>query len=198
MTSFNIFLFDGFETLDAFGPAEVIGGMPDEYRLCCFSLNGGIVKSTQQIAVDTLPLTEINTSGILLIPGGIGTRTLVYDKNLIGQLGILAEKAPYVLTVCTGSALLARTALLDGRKATSNKRAFEWVCSNGAAVNWIKKARWVKDGKYYSSSGISAGIDMTLGFISDIHGEKTAWDIANAMEYVWNSDMYNDPFALFY
>lgn len=148
ITSFNIILFDGFEILGAFGTTEIIGRLPNEYRLGCYSLNGGIVKSTQQVAVDTLPLTEIDTSGILLIPGGMATRTLVNDKNLIEQLKILAEKTPYVLAVCTGSALLAKTNLLDGLKATSNKRAFEWVCSNNMAVNWVKKARWVKDGKY--------------------------------------------------
>jgi len=196
MTNFNVILFDDFETLDAFGPAEVIGKLPDAYRLKFFSLNGGIVRSSQQVRVDTLPFADIDPSGILLIPGGMGTRTLVNDGNFIGQLRILSEKALYVLTVCTGSALLARTNLLNGIKATSNKMAFDWACSNGVEVNWAKKARWVKDGKFYTSSGVSAGIDMALGFVGDMHGIKTAQAIANGIEYIWNPDMDNDPFAV--
>ena len=196
MTSFNIVLFDGFETLDAFGPAEVIGQLAKDYFLKFHSLNGGIVKSVHQVPVDTLPFAEVDESGILLIPGGIGTRKLVNDENFMGQLKSLSEKAPYVLTVCTGSALLAKTNLLNGMKATSNKKAFEWASSNGAEVNWVKKARWVKDGKYYTSSGVSAGIDMTLGFVSDVHGIETSRTIANYIEYIWNSEMDNDPFAL--
>jgi len=196
MTNFNIILFDDFETLDAFGPAEVIGRLQETYYLRCHSLNGGIIKSRQHIPVDTLPFAEIDSTGVLLIPGGIGTRTLANDENYIEQLRILSEKAPYVLTVCTGSALLAKTNLLNGMNATSNKRAFEWVCSTGAKVYWAKKARWVKDGKFYTSSGISAGIDMALGFVSDMHGVENAQNIANQMEYIWNPDMENDPFAI--
>jgi len=196
MKSFNFILYNDFETLDAFGPAEVIGQLPEKYYLKFHSLNGGIIKSSQQVYVDTLPFAEIETSGILLIPGGVGTRAIVNDENYIEQLRLLAEKAPYVLTVCTGSALLARTNLLNGKKATSNKLVFEWVCTNGAEVNWVKKARWVKDGKFYTASGVSAGIDMTLGFVSDTLGLHSAQTIANYIEYIWNSDMDNDPFAV--
>ena len=196
MTSFNIILFNDFETLDAFGPVEVIGKLSKEYYLKYYSLNGGIIKSSQQISVVTLPFSEIETSGVLLIPGGVGTRTLVNDETFIEQLRFLSEKASYVLTVCTGSALLAKTNLINGLQATSNKMAFDWVSSNGSSVNWIKKARWVKAGKFYTSSGVSAGIDMTLGFISDTQGLQTAQAIANGIEYIWNSDMDNDPFAV--
>ena len=124
MTSFNIILFDDFETLDAFGPVEVIGKLPKEYYLKFYSLDGRIIESSQQVSVNTLPFTEIEPTGVLLIPGGMGTRNLVNDVNFIEQLKILSEKASYVLTVCTGSALLAKTSLLNGLKATSNKRAF--------------------------------------------------------------------------
>jgi putative intracellular protease/amidase len=196
MTRFNILLFEGFETLDAFGPAEVIGSLPEAYELKCHSLSGGIIRSSQQVPVDTLPVAEIDPAGILLIPGGMGTRALVNDDHFIAQLKALSEKAPWVLTVCTGSALLAKTNLLNGKRATSNKIAFEWACSNGKEVDWVKKARWVKDGKFYTSSGISAGIDMALSFICDRHGIQAAQAIATRMEYLWNSDMNDDPFAI--
>jgi putative intracellular protease/amidase len=155
-----------------------------------------MVESSQRIQVNTLPFAEIDTPGIILIPGGMGTRTLVNDKDFIRQIKSLSEKAHYVLTVCTGSALLAKTGLLNGMKATSNKKVFEWSSSNGAEVIWVKQARWVKDGKYYTSSGVSAGIDMALGFISDFHGLETSKTIAHDIEYIWNADRNNDPFAI--
>ena len=196
MLRFNIVFFENFETLDALGPAEVIGTLQEEYDLKFYSLQGGILQSKQRVAVDTLPLREIDPSGVLLIPGGLGTRLVVNEENFMGQLKVLAEKAAYVLTVCTGSALLAKTSLLNGKKATSNKVAFAWASSNGPEVEWVKKARWVKDGKFYTSSGVSAGIDMTLGFVGDLHGLQKAQDIASYMEYVWNQDMDHDPFAI--
>lgn len=196
MTDFNVILFDGFETLDAFGPVEVIGRLPEDYSLKYFSLNGGVVKSSQHIKVSTLPFSEINSAGILLIPGGMGTRDLVNDINFIEQIKALAEKSQWVLTVCTGSVLLAKTGLLNGLKATSNKQAFVWAMQNAAKVNWVKQARWVNDGKFYTSSGVSAGIDMALGFVSDVHGIEASKTITRDIEYIWNSDKDNDPFAV--
>ena len=196
MVKFNVILFDKFETLDAFGPVEVVGRLTDVYSLAYYSLNGGIVVSSQRVPIITQSFAEMDPTGILLIPGGMGTRKLVDDGNFIERLKELAEMVAYVLTVCTGSALLAKTTLLDGRCATSNKRAFEWACSNGIEVNWVKKARWVKDGKYYTSSGVSAGIDMTLGFIRDLHGMGTAQAIAKGIEYIWNPCADHDPFAV--
>jgi transcriptional regulator GlxA family with amidase domain len=73
---------------------------------------------------------------------------------------------------------------LDNCEATSNKLAFDWVKANGEYVKWKYKARWVADKKYYTSSGISAGIDMSLGFIRDQFGEEKALEIAKIN--IWN------------
>lgn len=190
----NILLFPEFETLDAFGPAEVFGCVP-EYELHYVSMTGGTIRSRQGLHVLTNSVKEDDLSGILLIPGGQGTRTLVDDSEFIEYLRGIARQSEYCLTVCTGSALLARTGLLDNRKATSNKNAFEWVRSVNANVRWISRARWVMDQKYYTSSGVSAGIDMALGFIADRFGSNRAREIAKKIEYIWNSDPSEDPFA---
>jgi transcriptional regulator GlxA family with amidase domain len=195
MTDFNIVLFDDFETLDAFGPAEIIGKMPKTYHLGYYSSHGGTIVSSQQIRVETAPFSAMNESGVLLIPGGMGTRNLVNDTAFVSKLMRLAANASYVLTVCTGSALLSRTELLNGHQATSNKRAFDWVCSVNESVSWVKQARWVVDGHFYTSSGVSAGMDMTLGFISDLHGDTIARNVADSIEYIWNADRNLDPFA---
>jgi len=190
----NILLFPDFETLDAFGAVEVLG-LIDEYRLRYFSITGGIITSKQGIQITTEKLEDANPLGILLIPGGQGTRTLMNDVNFVKELTEIAAQSLYCLTVCTGSVVLAKTGLLDGRSATSNKRAFEWVKSTNLNVTWIDRARWVVDDKFYTSSGISAGIDMALGFVADRFGKEKAKDIAHSIEYIWNSDKDNDQFA---
>lgn len=190
----NVLLFSDFETLDAFGPVEVLGRI-EEYCLHFVSISGGIIKSRQGIPVTTEPLNNIDVSGILLIPGGQGTRRLIHDHSFIETLSGIVVQSTYCLTVCTGSALLAKTNLLNDCKATSNKRAFEWIQSINSEVKWINHARWVVDGKFYTSSGISAGIDMALGFISDRFGIEKAVEIAQSIEYIWNSNKNDDPFA---
>jgi transcriptional regulator GlxA family with amidase domain len=196
MIPFSIFLFDDFETLDAFGPAEVIGVLADFYTLQYFSAKGGVVTSAHGLRIETRPADEIPPHGVLLIPGGMGTRTLVSDEAFITRIKEKSLESSFTLTVCTGSALLARTGLLDNRPATSNKNAFEWVKRQGALVQWVSHARWVADGDIYTSSGISAGIDMTLAFVRDQLGYEIAASAAKRMEYVWHEDWRADPFAL--
>ena len=191
-----ILLFDGFETLDVFGPVEILGRIKDHYRIDFYSEHGGIIHNQHSIAIETAKLQSISEgTDIFLIPGGPGTRTEVNNQSLITRIKKISEGSGYVMTVCTGSALLARTGLLNGRKATSNKKAFDWVTSFGEGVAWKRQARWTVDGTYYTSSGVSAGMDMTFGFLSDLHGSDFARHVAFEMEYHWQEDPSLDPFA---
>jgi transcriptional regulator GlxA family with amidase domain len=107
----------------------------------------------------------------------------------------------YLLTVCTGSALVAQTGLLDGRKATSNKRSWSWVVTQGLKVDWVPKARWVVDDPgngvvpVWSSSGIAAGMDAIFAWVKNIYGQKVADDLANSIEYERHEDSSWDPYA---
>lgn len=192
----DILLFDKFETLDVFGPVEILGKIPEVFKLNFISTNGGIIESSHNVRVETNLYTDENdVEKILLVPGGIGTRELVNDKDFIEFLKYIAEKSKYIMTVCTGSALLAKTGILDTKKATTNKRAFNWVTEQGKDVLWVKEARWIKDGNIYTSSGVSAGMDMSLGFIEDFMGKYKALDISDSIEYFWNKNSSYDPFS---
>ena len=195
MKNINVLLFDDFTTLDALGPAEVFGRMEDCFHIGYFSISGGEISGSANVRINTKPIKEIKQHDILLVPGGFGTRTLVNNSDFVEYLKCLAEKSGKVLCVCTGSALLAKTGLLDGINATSNKMAWNWVIQQSAEVHWVRTARWVVDGKFYTSSGISAGIDMALGFIEDHFNRDAAIQAGRGLEYVWNSESDWDPFA---
>lgn len=107
----------------------------------------------------------------------------------------MLNQVKYILSVCTGSTILARAGILDGRPATTNKRAWAWATSTGPAVDWVHAARWVEDGDIWTSSGISAGIDLTLAWMGHIYGEEVADYVAMSMEYEREMDAGNDPFA---
>ena len=185
--------FEDFETLDVFGPVEILSRI-EKVKLHYISLSGGIIKSKQGFYTQTESITGIAPNSIVVVPGGQGTRSLVSDELFITTLQNLCNRAKNVLSICTGSALLAKSGVLDNRKATSNKKAFEWVQTTSSNINWIRNARWVIDGKYYTSSGVSAGMDMALGFVSDLYGNDKAMQIAKDIEYVWNSNSNMDCF----
>lgn len=133
--------------------------------------------------------------GMLFIPGGYGVRPLVNEESYLDIVRELAYRSNYCMTVCTGSALLAKTGLLKGKKATSNKISFDWVKSVDPEVLWLPRARWSVDGKYWTSSGVSAGIDMALAFVEKFNGRDKALEAARFIEYLWNENMEEDPFS---
>jgi len=192
----GVLLFENFETLDVFGPVEILGRLKDFYTISFYSLQGGLIRNQHGVEISTEKLeSDSNNLDLFIIPGGQGTRKEVDNRALIDSIRRISLLSKYVLTVCTGSALLAQTGLLDNRKATSNKRVFEWVTGYGKSVNWIKHARWTVDDKYYTSSGVSAGMDMTFGFLSDVHGLEFARKAAFEIEYNWSEDKANDNFC---
>lgn len=194
----GIVLFDGFESLDVFGPAEAYGmrDLNDVFRLVTVARERGAIASAQGLkAVADFDLADCPALDMIMVPGGAGTRTEVDNATLLSWLRERAERAEIVSSVCTGAALLARAGLLDDRRATSNKRAFDWVKTQGPKVNWVAQARWVEDGKFVTSSGVAAGIDMTLAIIARLCGENKANEVAIAMEYEWRRDASWDPFA---
>ena len=195
--TFNIVVFENFETLDVFGPVEVFGKIPGA-TIRYYSSAGGLVSNTDNIAIDTTPLTQWKNTkrDVLFIPGGLGTRGMVHDAEFVKTLAGLAGQSEYILSVCTGSALLAKAGVLDGKNATSNKMAFDWVINNSRAVNWKYQARWVVDGNIFTSSGISAGTDMAFAFVRQVYGNELADDIKNIVEYTPVESSDTDPFAV--
>ncbi len=192
----SVLLFNDFETLDVFGPVEIFGRRNNHYSIKFYSMEGGQITNNHGVSVFTLPINQLLAHDVFLIPGGYGTRIEVDNLVLINKIKEISTLAKFVLTVCTGTALLAKTGLLDFKNATTNKRAFEWVVSTGKNVIWNKKARWVVDGKFYTSSGVSAGMDMALGFLSDLHGKDFARNIAFEIEFNWSEDSTLDSFAI--
>ncbi|MDR1881340.1 MAG: DJ-1/PfpI family protein [Prevotella sp.] len=188
MENIGVLLFEDFETLDVFGPVEIFGRLKGIYTITCYSIAGGLVTNSHGVSILTERIGEADGLDIFIIPGGWGTRAGVSNALLIDKIRQVADSSRYVLAVCTGSALLAKTGLLDNRKATSNKRAFDWVCEQGRGVNWQKEARWTVDGKYYTSSGVSAGMDMSFAFLRDRYGIDYARQMALEIEYHWSEE----------
>jgi transcriptional regulator GlxA family with amidase domain len=189
-------LFEGFELLDVYGPLEIFGLLRERSKLVTLADHPQSARSSAgPSSVVDRTLAQPGKLDVLLIPGGIGTRREVENSAFLAKLHALAEATPFVGTICTGTAVLARTGLLDGLHATSNKLSFKWVVTQGPLVKWVPSARWVEDGKYFTSSGVSAGIDMSLGLVTRLFDRATAVAIAQRAEYEWHEDKSWDPFA---
>jgi transcriptional regulator GlxA family with amidase domain len=192
----GVVLFHGFELLDVFGPLELYGCLPERFELSLVGPETAPVRSAQGPEVLAgSGYAETPAPDIVVVPGGIGTRTLVEDRGFLDWLATWASGSGLVTSVCTGSGVLAAAGLLDGYRATSNKGAFAWAAAQGPKVDWVTQARWVEDRDRWTSSGVAAGMDMTLALIARLDGEDLARGLADAVEYDWHRDPMWDPFA---
>lgn len=137
---------------------------------------------------------------ILLVPGGLGNFALLEagDDKIEDFIASRFESLDYLLSVCIGSVSLARAGVLNNRRATSNKGAWQWVTGSGFGINvtWVPEARWVQDGKVWTSSGVAAGMDMAYAFLRHIYPPQQVDEMANGIEYAPHTDPHWDPFAV--
>ncbi|KAH6911497.1 DJ-1/PfpI family protein [Coprinopsis sp. MPI-PUGE-AT-0042] len=204
---FGVLLFPGFQALDVFGPLDVLNTLSFTQKNITLST---IARTLDPVS--TISKTSNGTFGekvvvthtfdappagleVLIVPGGAGTRS----PDLEPEINFIRKAFPsvrYVIAVCTGNALVARAGLLDGKKATGNKKSWAWLTAQSDKVHWVGKARWVVSSpKIWSTSGVSAGVDGTLNWVSTVYGEAVASDLANGLEWRRVTDPSDDEFA---
>ena len=195
-------LYEGFELLDMFGPLEMFTAVaPEVLQVVMIAEKKGAVKagsmanSPMPTCIADYGFDDAPDLDLILVPGGIGTFAELENDKMVSFLRDRAEKAQITASVCSGSALLAKAGLLDGHRATSNKMFFNLAVTQSDKVAWIEAARWVEDGKFVTSSGVSAGIDMALAIIARLFGNEVAETIAKGAEYIWHREADVDPFA---
>ncbi|KAJ3048906.1 Serine/threonine-protein kinase 33, partial [Rhizophlyctis rosea] len=221
----GVVIYPGFEMLDVAGPLEYFNSVSFQVPLKVVMISQTGEPTGTYISRHPLPLPDgsiiemdmdkLGWSGqafvsnysyanapkldYILVPGGMGGYAEIYNEELLKFLRKKADEVEYFLTVCTGSTLAAKAGLLNGHKATSNKAAWYFVTSPlvspPGAVEWIPRARWVEDGKFITSSGVQAGMDMSHYFIKKIYGAALAEAVAAGMEYAPHEDPNWDPFA---
>ena len=189
-------LYPDFELLDYYGPLEMFGSCGHGLNIVTIAEHTGPVRSVQgPSTLAEFDFANAPAIDLVLLPGGIGTMEQLGNAAMLDFLRHQAARAEVVMSVCSGSAILARAGLLDGRSATSNKLFFSLATSQSDQVQWQEQARWVEDGKFVTSSGVSAGTDMALGVIAKLYGRAHAEQVAVMTEYEWASDATRDPFC---
>lgn len=196
----GILIFDDVEILDIAGPFEVfsVTRLNDEQRLQQsppFKVYLIAEKNKQIIAIGGLRLTpdvtisECPELDLLIIPGGWGTRKESKNRILIKWISNQFTKDRLIASVCTGSSLLGKAGLLDGRDATTHWRAFDFLQESAPKARILKNVRFTLTEPIFTSAGVSAGIDLALRIVSHFFGTEVGQTTARQMEYPYpNSD----------
>ncbi len=192
----GVLIFPGFELLDAYGPLEMWGNLKGKIEIVTVAAEAGPVASAQgPKTVADFSLADSPKLDLILVPGGFGAIQMSGNAEALDWLRKHSADAEITMSVCNGASILAAAGLLDGRRATTNKAFWGMATAPGPNVDWVKQARWVDSGDVVTSSGVSAGIDMSLHVIKRLFGEETATRLANMTEYEWHRDPDWDPFA---
>ena len=192
MKKVAILIFDKVEVLDFAGPFEVFSVSYDEagnklYDVCLIAAESSVVKARGDFQV--IPNKTIVTKeefDMVLIPGGFGTRPLMHNETIKNWVKAQFKQVELMLSVCTGSLVLATSGLLENIAATTHHAAFDELAKVAPNTKIIKGTKYVDNGKIITSGGISAGIEMALHVVAKQHGIEQARKTANYMEYTWN------------
>jgi len=174
-------LFDHFTALDAVGPYEVLSRLPGAEVVFvgaeprAFRTDLGSLALLAEARFADVPAAEV-----VVVPGGPGTRASIHDPALLDWVRAIHPTTRWTTSVCTGSLVLAAAGVLAGVDATTHWGAMGELAALGA--NPVR-ARVVERGKIVTAAGVSAGIDMALWLVGQIHGVDVARQTQHFMEY---------------
>ncbi|MFD9727361.1 GlxA family transcriptional regulator [Streptomyces sp. NPDC059072] len=178
-------VFDGVTMLDVSGPAEVLhqaSRFDHRYELILISPCGGEVRSSNGMPLGgTVTAAEAGRIDTVLVAGGDRLAEQPMDTELLATTRTLTARARRVASVCTGAFVLAELGLLDGRRVTTHWRHAGTLARRHPRVLVEADAIHVQDGRFITSAGISAGIDLTLALVEDDHGPDAARRIAREL-----------------
>jgi transcriptional regulator GlxA family with amidase domain len=182
----GILLFNGVEELDFVGPWEVfqVGIMLESGdRAVTIAEKPGPVICAKGLSVNPAHTFEdAPPLDVILVPGGQGTRSEVHNEALLAWIGKIAPACKWVTSVCTGSLLLQAAGLTQGKRITTHSLMVETLRQNGGATV-LDGVRYVRDGNLVTAAGISAGIDMTLWLVGQMHSVELARRVQRRMQY---------------
>jgi putative intracellular protease/amidase len=174
-------IYDRFTALDAVGPYEVLSRLPGAEVVFAAGSAGPVRTDTGSLGlVADVSLEHITACDVLVVPGGPGSRTIQGDESFLDWVRAIDATSSWTTSVCTGSVILAAAGLLEGLLATTHWSAIEQLESFGATYG---AQRVVTEGKFMTSAGVSAGLDMALTLAGLIAGHDIARAIQLALEY---------------
>jgi transcriptional regulator GlxA family with amidase domain len=192
----GILIFEDVEVLDFAGPFEVfsrtrlVAGTAsrtsDEsapFVVFTVGASDAPLRATGGLVVTpSFSFANAPKIDLLVVPGGYGTRPLLEDAPTLDWIRSTAAQARKVTSVCTGSLLLARAGLLEGKRATTHWGALDLLGSLSAGLTVERETLVVDDG-VITSAGVASGMDMSFCVVAQLFGKAVADETAHYIEY---------------
>ena len=181
VSSIGILVYDGVNDLDVMGPRYILGQSLTRPKL--IAIDSGNIKTVMGVEiVPDATINDISNLDVLIIPGGsTGTIKASYNEKVLDWIRKIDEQSVFTGSVCTGGWILGATGLLEGKRASGNWYREEEFLKKYKAVP--ANERFTRDGKYWTSAGVTAGMDMSIAILAEIYGDKYAQGVMLDLEY---------------
>ncbi len=186
--------FPGVQSLDVVGPYETFAGATrvaqmlgraEGYRVTLASKEGQPVWAESGVGLCTVPLPDPATASAvgtlidtLVLPGGDGVESARNDSEFVQWIAATAPRCRRVATVCTGAFLAAEAGLLNGRRVTTHWARADRLAEEFPELTVDPDPIYIRDGKYWTSAGVTAGIDLALSLVEADLGTEVAQTVA--------------------
>jgi transcriptional regulator GlxA family with amidase domain len=202
--------YDGITGLDLTGPMEAFSSAyivgPSGFAEACYEIvvigvtGHPFTSNSGLVMMPATHLAAVPDLDTLIIPGGAGLREPETNRAIVEALAELAGRVRRVVSICTGIYGLAPTGLLDGRRVTTHWSHARDVARRFPKLRVDANALFIKDGRFYSSAGITAGIDLSLALIEEDFGQAVSLAVARALvvylKRPGGQDQYSEPLRL--
>jgi putative intracellular protease/amidase len=177
----GIYVYDGMFSLDALGPYQVFRSAALNTFLIAKHKGNITMSNGITITVDK-SIDDVKQLDVLLIPGGAdATARQTVDAEVLDWIRKIDRTTIYTASVCTGAWILGAAGLLQDKQATTHwYRAEEMLAKYGAE---FEQKRWVRDGKFWTSAGVTAGLDMALALVDHLYGKDYTQAVMLDLEY---------------
>lgn len=180
--------YDGLQPLDLVGPHEVFDAAnrlldhesrsSPRYKLVVVSERGDAIRSESGLGIATTKWSNAGQIDTVIVPGGMAALDTSPSQNAVSWLAQVSPGTRRVCCVCTGAFIAARAGLLDGRRVTTHWSAAKRLAAAHPKVIVEPDAMYIKDGKFWTSAGVTAGIDLALALVEADHGQDLAQLVA--------------------
>lgn len=177
---FGLLLFPRLTQLDMTGPFEVFSRVPGATTHLVWKTTDPVRSDTGLSMLPDTRFADCPPLDVICVPGGPGVAALMEDEEVLAFLRAQAATARHVTSVCTGALVLAAAGLLKGRRATTHWASHDFLSALGAVP---VQGRVVRDGRFVTGGGVTAGIDFALSLVAEMVSPEVAQAIQLQIEY---------------
>lgn len=189
LSKVKILLFDDVELLDFAGPLEVFGvaqhlaNEKEKFRLGTMAFESSILVDKTGLEIIPKSLVRVEPIDLLIIPGGKGSRDIISSPERLQEIDKLIKNASHVASVCTGALILAKLGYLKNKMITTHPNGLPTIKEIDKSITCDLSQRFIENGKFITSAGISAGIDMSLFLIEKFWSKTLRTKVEEYMVY---------------